>query len=213
MNIRPYVSVDVESTGLHTEQGHHLLSVGMVFDDGLPNTKIDQMPKLHLAVECKEILGTPYAIAMNSKLIGVISGYDKEEIEGLTVRTGNVVCDEVIDFMNKATDFAHQWDDENGERLESIQILAKNGQKLDIPMLDKLFKDYGRDPSFSSMISHRVMDLGSMYVSKYGRNVSLSLINKDLGREAVTHNGLEDAIDNVVEFRSLLGLSYYDIPF
>ena len=50
-------------------------------------------------------------------------------------------------------------------------------------------------------ISHRGMDVGSMYVPVYGTNVSLSVINKDIGIAPVSHNALQDAEDNITAFR------------
>lgn len=222
-NIRPYISIDVESTGLEVVKDHHLLSVGMVFDNGEKDMEVEQMPKLHIAlkvVEGRNIIGSPYALAMNADLIKFISGFDKE----LKGEDPKYDCDiqllhpetayrEIRSFIAGTTLAADEWDKENGERSEKIQVLAKNGSKLDIPMMDNFFYNTtgAKYNWFSELISHRVMDVGAMYIGKYGKVPSLSKINKDIGRAPVTHNALEDAIDNVEALRNIVFGS--GIPF
>jgi hypothetical protein len=210
-SVRPYISLDVESTGLHPQNGHELLSIGMVFDDGRADTKIEDMPKIHVGIKPGgDLVGSPYALAMNSKLIGILSGYDKESIEGMKILGNKEALQAIVTFIQNATEYVVKFDEANKLRPEPIQILAKNGSSLDIPMMNYHFSTYVEELNldwFSRMISHRVMDLGSMYAPMYGRNPSLSLINKELKREPVSHNALEDAIDNVVAYRHIIKVS------
>lgn len=210
-SVRPYISLDVESTGLEPQNGHELLSLGMVFDDGRADTQVEDMPKIHIGIKPeRDLIGSPYALAMNSKLIGVLSGYDKEPIEGMKILNNKEALQAVATFIQNATEYVVKFDEANKLRPEPIQVLAKNGSKLDIPMMNYHFSTYVEELNldwFSRMISHRVMDLGSMYAPMYGRNPSLSLINKELKRKPVSHNALEDAIDNVVAYRHIIKVS------
>lgn len=215
MDLRPYVSLDIETTGLDATEGDRVLSIGMVFDDGLLNTTIDQMPKINIGLKIDmSVLGTlhgnEYALDLNKNLIAYLKGETTEVMPGMpnpVIMNEQQAWDEVKKFVMNATEYAQMWDKNNGiTKPEKIQLLTKNGDKLDIPFMNTHFDRelYLTDKDwFSNMISHRGMDLGSMYIPRYGRNVSLSQINKDIGIEAVTHDALQDAIDNVKGLRTL----------
>ena len=59
----PYVSIDIETTGLDPETCQ-ILEVGAVFDDW--TKAIGDLPKFHCYVIHKQIVGQPYALALNA---------------------------------------------------------------------------------------------------------------------------------------------------
>jgi hypothetical protein len=213
LKVRPYVSLDVETTGLDPVNDT-LLSIGMVFDDGRPDTKIDMMPKVHLGIRLDEMPpGNDYALNLNKDLISYLMGNvennEAHDIlrKDLQVGSKGDTLGEVMHFIDHANKIVKDWDEANGvDRPENIQLLTKNGEKLDIPFMTNFFANGTtvKTDWFRNLISHRGMDVGPMYVPRYGKNVSLSQINKDLGIRPVTHNALQDAIDNVKALRELM---------
>ena len=63
-----YVSIDVETTGLDT-QNHQLLSVGAVIEDTNNILPIEELPQIHIAILRENIHGSVFAINLNKKLI------------------------------------------------------------------------------------------------------------------------------------------------
>jgi len=68
--LKAYVSIDVETSDLHTGTGQ-LLEVAVIVDD--LQTDFEDLQKLHLIINHPCIRGNPTAIAMNADLIKVIS--------------------------------------------------------------------------------------------------------------------------------------------
>lgn len=62
----PYVSIDIETTGLD-DSFCQILEIGAVFDDW--TLKIDALPTFHCYVVHERIVGQPFGLAMNSKLL------------------------------------------------------------------------------------------------------------------------------------------------
>jgi len=86
-NNMKYVSIDIETTGLDRER-FQILSIGAIIEDTEKKLPFNEIPKFHAAIKHKEILGSLYALNMNSKLISAIVEYQcaedqetKQEIE------------------------------------------------------------------------------------------------------------------------------------
>ena len=62
----PYVSIDIETTGLDPETCQ-ILEIGAVLDDW--TKPIDELPVYHRLVYHKEYRGSAYALAMNANLL------------------------------------------------------------------------------------------------------------------------------------------------
>ena len=67
----PYVSIDIETTGLDPETCQ-ILEIGAVWDDW--TKPIDELPVYHRLVYHKEYRGSAYALAMNANLLKQLSG-------------------------------------------------------------------------------------------------------------------------------------------
>jgi len=67
----PYVSIDIETTGLDPETCQ-ILEIGAVWDDW--TKPVDKLPVYHRLVYHKEYRGSAYALAMNANLLRHLSG-------------------------------------------------------------------------------------------------------------------------------------------
>jgi oligoribonuclease len=64
-----YVSIDLETTGLETEN-HQILSIGAVIEDTLDTRiNVEDLPTFHGVIVHNELTGSPFALNMNRDLI------------------------------------------------------------------------------------------------------------------------------------------------
>ena len=81
-----YVSIDLETTGLSHERNQILTFSGIV-EDTSRKLPFDECPKLNVYVLHEELIGSPFALNMNSKIVASISRYKtlktEEERKGL----------------------------------------------------------------------------------------------------------------------------------
>lgn len=70
----PYVSIDIETTGLNSDTCQ-VIEFGAVFDDWV--TPVEQLPRLHRYLYHDQITGEPYALAMNSAILRRLSQRDE----------------------------------------------------------------------------------------------------------------------------------------
>jgi len=66
----PYVSIDIETTGLVAETCQ-ILEVGAVFDDW--SKPVAELPKFHRIITHQAIVGQPYALSMHPHLLRLIA--------------------------------------------------------------------------------------------------------------------------------------------
>jgi len=81
LNMKPYVSIDLETTGLDPN-ACQILEVGAVIDDW--KTPVEELPTFHCYVDNGDYLwGSPYALSMHPKILRRIAtkekGYDYVE--------------------------------------------------------------------------------------------------------------------------------------
>lgn len=77
MKITPYVSIDIETTGLDPEWCQ-VLEVAAVIDNGGP---IDELPTFSMRVRHDRITGQPIGLAMNAELLRLMNtGYEPVEV-------------------------------------------------------------------------------------------------------------------------------------
>lgn len=69
-----YISIDLETTGLDSEN-HQILTFSAVLEDTTKKLSFEECPKLNIYLLRDEIVGSPFAINMNSKIISSISSY------------------------------------------------------------------------------------------------------------------------------------------
>lgn len=82
-----YLSIDLETTGLDSEK-YQILTFSALLEDTTKKLPFDQCPKMNIYILREEIIGSPFAINMNSRIIASISRYQNlkttEERSGLS---------------------------------------------------------------------------------------------------------------------------------
>lgn len=68
-----YVSIDIETTGRDPKR-HQILEIGAIIEDTKLKLPFEECPKFHRLLYHNEIIGEPFALAMNADLIKKISG-------------------------------------------------------------------------------------------------------------------------------------------
>jgi hypothetical protein len=76
----PYVSIDIETTGLNPETCQ-TLEVGAVMDDW--KSPIDQLPVFRRVFSYDEVSGSPFAMALNANLLKTIANRPQEEQQSM----------------------------------------------------------------------------------------------------------------------------------
>lgn len=69
-----YLSIDLETTGLNPEK-YQILTFSAILEDTAKKLSFEECPKLNIYILRDEIIGSPFAINMNSKIIASISRY------------------------------------------------------------------------------------------------------------------------------------------
>ncbi len=81
-----YLSIDLETTGLDPVK-YQILTLSAILEDSTKKIKFEDCPKLNIYIIRDEIIGSPFAINMNSKIIASISRFQtlktEEERNGL----------------------------------------------------------------------------------------------------------------------------------
>lgn len=189
---RPYVSIDIETTGI--DEKSHILQIAAVFDDLV--SPIHTLPKLDLPIKWEAITySEPYALGMNA---GLLTKMMDKNFQTYTQRQAGI---ELIAFLVECQRLSGV--DEKGKP-KKIIVAGKNVASFDIPKLEQ-FLTWDRE-QFDALIHYKTLDVGSLYYDVFGDNVSLSKINELTGRNAVSHNALDDALDVVYAVRHKLGV-------
>jgi oligoribonuclease (3'-5' exoribonuclease) len=142
--MRPYVSIDIETTGLNPNTCQ-VLEIGAVIHD--PAKPLLECPTFRACIKHDVIAGTPSALQMNARLLEEIAdGGGKEE-------------DYVVEWF-------HDWLKDHlpiGELTENcVHALGKNVGTFDLVFLDKI----GNWPTW--LFHYRSLDVGSMYALPEG---------------------------------------------
>lgn len=151
--IQPYVSVDIETTGLDP-QTCQVLELGAVIDDWRED--VATLPKFRAILKHKEIHGDPSAIQMNAALIKLIATVPRQagrDVEALTPEESMTVPDSVVpDFL--AWLARHRIDTTKG-----FQPAGKNFASFDKPFLEQCVPRWKSDIK----IRHRTIDPGNLF--------------------------------------------------
>lgn len=194
--IRPYVALDLETTGLDTEKSQ-ILQIGAVLDDG--KSPIDQLERINILVENDPILyGEPYAMGLNAWILKEL--FSKES---KFERTNPPTALKALKAMfDKAAFMGEEYDLAIGKDRPSrkAQVAGKNVGTFDLPIVRNQGFFLGLGDLLENL-DHRHIDVGSMYYDEFGRNAGLNSINKLTGRTEVAHDALEDALDVVHAIR------------
>lgn len=184
--MKPYISLDLETTGVNIERSK-ILQIGLVYDDG--KTQIDKLPKRNIFVKWDTIeYAEPYAINMNSWIFEKIckNTFEKDE----HVLSIDDAIEYTLDFIRKYS------------RGTMLQIAGKNVAQFDIPILLNHMNSQQKK-NFREMIQRRTIDVGSAYLTYFKFNPSLDQINRKIGYNMVSHDALDDASNVVFALRWL----------
>jgi oligoribonuclease (3'-5' exoribonuclease) len=194
---RPYVSTDIETTGLG--ESAELLQIGAVLDDGV--TPINELPTIDLKIRYKKFdYAEPFALMLNAGLIKEMT--DKETKDQFIPPEEAAL--KLVDFMHQAQELSAVFDEQNDLRMKGKVICAgKNYASFDDPKIRAFFQKYAPKyyNEYDHIMSYKTLDVGSMYYLDFGYNPSLSQINELTGRTKVTHKALDDAFDVVYAVR------------
>jgi DNA polymerase III epsilon subunit-like protein len=192
MRITPYISLDLETTGL-VHENPQILQIGAVFNtfekDKLPNVFnviVDNGNELH---------GNPYALSMNKWILDMILNSRKgisTKISVISLEIAKIAWTQWLEFCQEKTGQKH------------LTVAGKNVAGFDIPILSQNGFDV-------SKFRHRVIDPGSMYFTDFGYVPSLDEIAKLLNLQEVSHNALDDAfmVDRAISHK-LQGIKHED---
>lgn len=196
--IRPYISLDIETTGLN--KNVQILELAAVLDDGVSPVeelkKIDYIIKEELYAMCE-----PYALGMNAWIFEEIkASMDRKETK-IPVVKFNVAMQALSEMIAECSKLALEFDSNNGEERPNkrIQLAGKNVGSFDRIVIDRECEN--KSFTLPNLLQHRTVDVGSLYYTDFGYNASLSDINKITGRKEVSHYALDDALDVVTAIR------------
>ena len=170
----PYLALDVETTGVNIEKVH-VLQLAAVNDNG---NAIRDLQTFNEVIAWKEITyGEEYAMNLNKRLL------ERAEMGNNVVTVG------------EAREKFSKWLDEIQPQ-GRLTVAGKNAAGFDLPILvnktnNFIFKRFLR----------RVLDPGSMYTEEFDHIPDQTEINKLIGRQAVTHDALQDCYDVVYAVR------------
>lgn len=175
MIIQPYLSIDVETTGLDplTDQ---ILEIGAVYEDGISD--IASLKTFRKIAKLTTIHGSPTALSMHADLFKEISEGVSEDLSIDPIKDLNVWLSNLF-----------------GVNRTPLTLGGKNVAVFDLPFLIK--------NGFIYPYNYKIIDIGSCYYSKFGYVPSLSSINQLINQPNVSHKALNDAMNVVVAIREL----------
>jgi len=194
MTLRPYISLDLETTGLDTDRSE-ILELGAVLDDGI--CTIDSLQAINHIINLKEIeYAEPKAIQMNARLFQAMVDHRGVSVE--------VAFTDLIRLFKEASVKAMAWDANNGQKPRQwVTIAGKNAAVFDVPLMRSFLRRHSFElKQLFQYIHFMVLDVGSLYYADFGRIPSLTEISALLGREKVAHKAAEDALDVVYAVRA-----------
>jgi hypothetical protein len=174
----PYLSLDIETTGLDREKSH-VLQLAAVYDNGKP---LDELPTFNKVIRWPVIShGEEYAMNLNRHLLE--RAFKKQDV--VSIEEARVAFQSWLSGLG--TKF---WP------------AGKNVQGFDLPILKNSVNNFdGR------YFYHRCLDPGSMYAEDFNHIPTLDEINKITGRAEVSHDALSEGLDVVYAIRHKWGVS------
>jgi oligoribonuclease (3'-5' exoribonuclease) len=170
----PYVSIDVETTGIDRQKSH-VLQLAAIYDNG---KDLEDLPTFDAVIKWPIIShAEEYAMNLNKALLA-------RAFKG----------DNVVSIIEARYNF-EGW-------LYSVQpsgrftAAGKNVQGFDMPILTNPVNNFNL-----RRFLHRALDPGSMYTEEFNHIPTLNEINTVIGRKPVTHNALDDCWDVVHAIR------------
>lgn len=181
MQITPWLSIDVETTGLNLEKSQ-ILQLAAVWDDG--SQSISDLRRFNVIIDNGPLTyGEPYALQLNNALLRKIS----TDVISTTYHEGATM------YIVNARRAFYAWVN-NLNAGKAIFIGGKNVAGFDVPILNN-------NGFHTALFKHRVIDPGSMYLKDFGQPANLTQINELIGNAPVTHDALQDCIDVILAVR------------
>jgi hypothetical protein len=198
MDYIPYVSVDLETTGLPEEEAQ-ILQISLVVE-GCRNVPVNSLSHATFFIDNGAILtGNHYALSLNKWILDEILKHRQKKPTMHPVLT---ISEAQEMFKNSVKGVLDSINIERKEKklksLTRLQMAGKNVAGFDIPML----KGNGFDVS---LFTHRVIDPGPMFFHIFGYVPSLDEIKQKYSDRfdvaGVTHDAYQDALDVVTSIR------------
>ncbi len=189
--MRPYISLDVETTGVNLDRSE-LLEIGWVVDDG--TSPVEELISRNFIIARNTIsYGEFFALDMNARIFKALKeGHPDIQLESFIAR-------QLLMDMLHAAELAVEWDKFHGLFVEGkpnrkIQMAGKNYSGFDGIFVNGLLVRTDRTKEFAQLAQHRVMDVGPMYAHDFGYVPSLpEICKKHMNNAPVTHKAVEDA--------------------
>lgn len=218
-----YISIDVETTGLEKDR-YQILSIGAILEDTTKKLSFDEIPKFHAAILHNEIIGSPFALNMNSKIIEAISQYqsaqDQDEKNDLVQMTGMQFYqeDQVVEgfyrwlYDNGLVDFDLLGQMIKVENGKAYPVLNRNVKPVTINVAGKNFASFDKHflerlPRWQQVIRirQRIID-PSLLFTNWNEDKAMPSLYECKQRAKiegiVTHDALEDAWDVIQLLRT-----------
>jgi len=186
MNLKPYIAMDIETTGLDTDIVQ-AIEVAMIFDNGLHTVK--ELVTDRFYIDHGTFVGEPFALSMHPHIFRAIANSRAGKETDVPVLSKEQALHRI------STHLAEWWE----KCTEKPTLAGKNLAIFDIPVLTNnglLTKEYYK---------HRVLDTGPLYLPDFGYVPNQDEINTKIGRKSVSHKALDDCYDVVYAIRAKFG--------
>jgi len=199
LKLRPYISLDIETTGLSKTKSE-ILQIGAILDDGL--TPVDKLSTIDVLIRNPHLTHVEYgALKMNMWMFPEMENPDSK----YTIMPLRNAMADLQRMVFQGILIAQEWDKAKGYTpKEAIQFAGKNVGSFDAPIIDNACARWGVPPLKGTC--YRTIDPGSLYLEEFGTNRGLGKINKLTGREPVCHHAVDDAMDVVYAIRKKVGV-------
>lgn len=212
--MRPYISIDLETTGLDTKKVQ-ILQIGWVIDDGV--SPRESLEKGSILIQNPAITyGENYALGMNAWIFQeLMKKADQRKYPTTGPQEGifRLAC-----AIKKAAKMAHEYDVANGVKRpnQRVQIAGKNAGNFDWPIvlnnhsgpIDSISDAEYHESALEGImkVDHRFIDVGGAFFENFGKNPSFELICELVGMPAINHDALDDAMAVVIALRWKMGI-------
>jgi hypothetical protein len=208
-----YVSIDIETAGLGDDVT--LLEIGAIVEDTTIPYKYKDIPKFEAIIDRNIIVGEPYALRMNARIIDILAEYQDikdPEAKAKFKRDNNIYSEiEAVEAFHR---FIWEKYVDNGEEYKSpfsksqkgkpsppvrVACAGKNFGTFDRPRLQKL-----KGISAALRFDHRILDPAILFVdwAEDAKLPGLDLCKTRAGiKGKVTHKAVEDAWDVIEVLR------------
>ena len=208
--LRPYLALDIETTGLDVKRVH-CLQIGWVIDDGV--SPLAELKKGSVIIDVPEIkYGEPYALWLNGWIFDEMIKASRGKPTKYPVMDIRNALFELADAIETAYRKAAEFDRANGEKPKKVQIAGKNAGSFDMPIIvNNGCADESARPIINRLleyVDHRFIDVGAAFFETFGKNPGFDQINKLIQYKDITHDALDDAMNVVVALRYRMGMNF-----